>query len=300
MDMSAGVIGVGKLGLALVKSFHKHGIFSFAVSGSQKKSDELKQTLGKDFRIFNHINDIDIFPQLLFITVPDLKLKNIADEIAFLFPNKLKNTIVVHCSGFLGIDVFHSLAKFVKSAASLHPYQTFYHAHDNVFDNVGWMADCDTKIKPLLSELITKMNGAITFADEITEFNRDQYHLSAVFASNYPASSLRFATRCAELSGINPEIFIPKISRTTLQNTFIDYKTNKEVFALTGPIARGDIEAVSRHLFALRDNITELKGYVLIGLATCELAYTEKNLTTGQYESLKKLFLSEINELYSI
>ena len=300
MDMSAGVIGVGKLGLALVKSFQKHDIFSFAVSGSQKKSDELKKALGKDLRILNHINEIDKFPQLLFITVPDFKLKDIADEIAFQFPNKLKNTIVVHCSGFLGIDIFHSLAKFVKLAASLHPYQTFYHAHDDVFDNVGWMADCDAEIKPLLSELVKIMNGTITFADDISEFNRDQYHLSAVFASNYPASSLRFATRCAELSGINPEIFIPKISRTTLQNTFIDYKTGNKVFALTGPIARGDIEAVSRHISALKDNITELRGYVLIGLATCELSYAERNLTTEQYESLKKLFLSEINELYSI
>ena len=62
--------------------------------------------------------------------------------------------------------------------------------------------------------------------------------------------------------------------------------------ALTGPIARGDIETVTKHLRALPPDLIPL--YKTLGLAA--LAMTPSNLSTVQQLALRQLLQTPINK----
>lgn len=300
MAFTVGIIGTGRLGKALAIAFAELNMLKFVVTGSLVHSNEIADSLSSDIRIYHNLKNIKSFPDILFLTVQDSRIEKLADDLTELYNGKLSNTVIIHCSGFLPVSILDSLKPIAKSVVKLHPFQTFFNADDEVFDGVAWTAESDDTSKPFLAEIVKLLNGNLFFTDEIQNFDSEKYHISAVFAANYQAVNLRYATRTAKESGINPAKFIPKIALTSTNNSIPKLKNNGNELALTGPIARGDIEAVRRHIESLHDSETELKGYVLIGLASAELAFAEGMIDFESYTNFKNIFLFEIKNLFSI
>ncbi|MBX3042649.1 MAG: DUF2520 domain-containing protein [Candidatus Kapabacteria bacterium] len=294
MSFSIGIIGIGKLGSALTREFDKVGMLDFIVS----KNTDLDFELSSKVKIFNNIAHIIKFPDVLFITVRDNQLSDVLDTLLEYQNGNLNNTFIIHCSGFLPKEELALLDDKAKSIARLHPYQTFFIYNNNIFENVAWTADCFENDKSKIIEIVSTINGKVFFIDEIENFHSDKYHISAVFASNYQTVNLKYAENIARLSGNDPAEFIPKIAITTTQNSISEIKSTSQNLPLTGPIARGDTQAVLRHIESLKDNELELKGYVLFGLASAELAYSEKRISIDIYYLFKRIFLSEINQLF--
>jgi predicted short-subunit dehydrogenase-like oxidoreductase (DUF2520 family) len=82
----------------------------------------------------------------------------------------------------------------------------------------------------------------VTIADE----HRVTYHAAAVIASNHLVALLGQVERLANAASVPFEAFQP-LARASLDNAFA---VGPRV-ALTGPVARGDVETVSRHLAGL-------------------------------------------------
>jgi predicted short-subunit dehydrogenase-like oxidoreductase (DUF2520 family) len=62
------------------------------------------------------------------------------------------------------------------------------------------------------------------------------------------------------------------------------------VQALTGPIARGDIGTVKKHIEALRSKLPAfLQAYSILGMLTVELGLKKKTLNTQSSELIKDL-----------
>jgi predicted short-subunit dehydrogenase-like oxidoreductase (DUF2520 family) len=299
MALTAGIIGTGKLGKALAIAFAELNMLKFVVTGSSVHSTEITELLSSDIRIYNDLSSIKIFPDILFLTVQDYKIQQLATDLKNLYNEKLSKTIIIHCSGFLDVNILYMLKPCTRSVAKLHPFQTFFNADDEVFDNVAWTATCDDATKPSIEEIVKLLNGTLYFTDELQNFDSEKYHISAVFAANYQSVNLRYATRTAIQSGIDPTKFIPKIALTSTNNSIPKHQNNGNELALTGPIARGDFEAVKRHIESLRNSETELKGYVLIGFATAELAFAEGLIDFDSYTNFKNIFLFEIKNLFS-
>ena len=72
------------------------------------------------------------------------------------------------------------------------------------------------------------------------------YHAAATIASNHLVALLGQAVRVAEAAGLPPEALLPLV-RASVDNV----EALGAVDALTGPIARGDVDTVVRHLHAL-------------------------------------------------
>ncbi len=75
----------------------------------------------------------------------------------------------------------------------------------------------------------------------LADAERATYHAGAAIASNFLVTLYRTASRLFDDAGVPREALIPLMTRT-IENDF----------ELTGPIARGDWETVSRHRVALR------------------------------------------------
>jgi predicted short-subunit dehydrogenase-like oxidoreductase (DUF2520 family) len=87
---------------------------------------------------------------------------------------------------------------------------------------------------------------------------RPLYHAGAAIASNYLVTLHRAASRLFEDAGAPPDALVP-LMRRTIENGF----------ELTGPIARGDLATVERHLAAIRAREPKLEEmYVALAQVT--------------------------------
>jgi predicted short-subunit dehydrogenase-like oxidoreductase (DUF2520 family) len=98
------------------------------------------------------------------------------------------------------------------------------------------------------------------------------YHAAAVMASNYLAVLTELAIRLYKLVGITPEQGIEMLA--PLQGGVLENMRSVGLpDALTGPIARGDVETVRAHLEVLRASLPTLVGpYVEMGRAAARMA----------------------------
>lgn len=89
---------------------------------------------------------------------------------------------------------------------------------------------------------------------------KPRYHAAAVFASNFPTVLMGLAEELLREVGIAPEI-----ARQALHPLFASAVENMRsgggAAALTGPIVRGDVDTVERHLRALRAHPDTLDAY---------------------------------------
>ena len=80
----------------------------------------------------------------------------------------------------------------------------------------------------------------------IAEADRAAYHAAAVVASNHLVALLGQVERLAEAAGAPFAAFAPLV-RASVENAFLLGAAD----ALTGPVSRGDLGTVERHLGAL-------------------------------------------------
>ena len=93
----------------------------------------------------------------------------------------------------------------------------------------------------------------------------------------------------AGIAGPEAKLAIQKLMRSSLDNLAISTPDR----ALTGPIARGDVETVARHCEALYDT-GYLEAYSVLARLTVRLA---RNLSDQQREALLQVILNQESEL---
>jgi predicted short-subunit dehydrogenase-like oxidoreductase (DUF2520 family) len=115
---------------------------------------------------------------------------------------------------------------------------------------------------PAVADLAREL-GAHPFV--VPDDRRAAYHAAAVVASNHLVALLGQVERLAETAGVPFDAFLPLIA-TTLANC----AHHGPAAALTGPVARGDVDTVAAHLDALPD--AERHTYRALALAALTLA----------------------------
>eukprot|EP00898_Chlorokybus_atmophyticus_P002662 jgi/Chlat1/3397/Chrsp23S03735 len=158
---------------------------------------------------------------------------------------------VAHCSGAL---TSHAALGAAASAgcliASAHPLLTFPDADAGVRRLPGayWFCEGSPEALAVVKPLVTAVKGRYV---EIEAQRKVLYHAAAVMASNYTVTLLDMASSVAAEAGIDRRLFMTAVEplvQATVDNVFRMGATD----ALTGPIARGDVDTVRAHLAALR------------------------------------------------
>ncbi|HJU64607.1 MAG TPA: DUF2520 domain-containing protein [Gemmatimonadaceae bacterium] len=107
---------------------------------------------------------------------------------------------------------------------------------------------------------------------EIPPGEKNRYHAAAVIASNFPAVLLSLGEDLLAAAGLPREP-----SRAALRSLFANAARNLDstatpAEALTGPIVRGDIETVRRHVEALAPHPRAMAAYRALSIAALGLA----------------------------
>jgi predicted short-subunit dehydrogenase-like oxidoreductase (DUF2520 family) len=118
---------------------------------------------------------------------------------------------------------------------------------------------------------------------------KPRYHAAAVFASNFPTVLMGLAEELLREVGIAPEI-----ARQALHPLFASAVENMRsggaAAALTGPIVRGDVDTINRHLRALRAHPDTLDAYRALSRAALRwLRESGTGAGNGPLEEIERL-----------
>ncbi len=257
------IIGLGKLGKALSKAFEKVGYSTTEL----KKGDS-----------YDRLGDI------IFITTPDSEIRKVAGKIASDLEN-LEGKVFVHCSGAVSSNILIELKEKGASIGCFHPLQAVSQETDT-FEDIYFDLEGDDDAIKELQKLVLDID-AKSFI--VTPKEKELLHVSAVIASNYMVTLADLALRVSESTELSQrelmDAFLPLMG-SVLQNL----EKLSPSKALTGPISRGDIQTVQKHIKLLEGKPELLEIYKKLGLLTLELIgseITEHSIKFRMYDLLK-------------
>lgn len=268
MTMTVNIIGAGKLGKVLGQLLVKQsgvrllGVCNTSVISTTQAVDFIGA--GKVYETIQTLPDAD----LTFICTPDDKVKEASEQLSQNSGLK-SGALVVHCSGVLTSDALLVMRKKQTSIASIHPMRSFADPMIAIQEATGMYCALEgDKEAVLLLDALFKRMGAVTYI--IDKQKKPVYHAAGVFASNYLVTLAEQSMQCLQDAGVDRDIAMGAIChlmKGTVENL---EKSRSPAQSLTGPIARGDLATITRHLETLpSDKLRQI--YALLGVETLNL-----------------------------
>ena len=174
---------------------------------------------------------------ITWLTVPDSAIAQVAAQVPL-------GGVLLHASGATDLSPLRPHTP----AGSLHPLMTF----PGPEVAVPPMADLPAAIAgdPEARQAAQQIAAAMGWHTFTVEGDRALYHAAAVLAGNYATTLLAIAAEVLSAAGVDsaeaPALLAP-LALTSLQNAAVAEPAR----ALTGPVARGDIDVIDRHRQAL-------------------------------------------------
>lgn len=280
------ILGLGKVGTAVGYFLRKAGYTISAVASRTVASinQGLPYTGGNPY---TNYSDAASQAECIFITTSDDVIFSVCEKITAegsIKPGKK----VVHMSGVGGLNLLESARNAGAKTASIHPLQSFADI-DSAIKNIPGSTfgiTSDEEIKEWSVEIV-KVFGGIPFF--VSDSDKPLYHAAACFASNYLTTLIHIVEDIYKSLGLNREEAIRAIWPLII-GTIRNIESNGTVNALTGPISRGDIGTIQKHLHALQNKLPNyLDLYKLLGIITTDLGLEKQTLSNDQSRLIKKL-----------
>jgi predicted short-subunit dehydrogenase-like oxidoreductase (DUF2520 family) len=281
--LTIGFIGSGITGTALATRLDQQGYRIAAVSSRTLASAEKLAQRMKYCRVYKTAQEIADNAQFVFITTPDDVIGEVAARIRWY-----KGQSIVHCSGAHSIDIIESARQFGANTGCLHPLQTFASIEQAIENLPGstFAIEAEEPLLTILKEMSTAMAGHWV----ILEANdKVLYHTAAVFACNYLITLMKLATDLWQDFGVSREQAI-KALLPLLRGTLSNIENVGLPNCLTGPIARGDLGTIKKHLEALeKESPYLLSTYKQLGLQTLPIALAKGKINSEKVQELQEL-----------
>ena len=283
LNSKIGIIGAGKIAYSLVNALKSSGL-NVDLIISKKKSSAKSLTL--KFKIKNYSDDLHSIQnnnQIIFLTVPDSQIKKAAVSISKLNLD-FKNILFVHLSGVEDISVLSDLKKMKSLTGSLHIMQSF--PSEKIVDIKKCFAAVESSsisAEKIIMK-IAKRIGLNSF--RINSKDKVFYHLAGVYASNFIIANLFHAEQFFKLIKTKFQSFdlLEPIITSTLKNA----KELGVQEAISGPVERGDLKTIKKHIKALKHNKILMKNYLIQSIGIIELIKKRDKKLSAPHRELEK------------
>jgi predicted short-subunit dehydrogenase-like oxidoreductase (DUF2520 family) len=242
------LIGAGNLAQAIGPALRVAGYTIHAVAGrasaqSRKRAVMLAKKLGAEAVA---LEDASPDSDIIWICHTDDALANTAKWLAH--KPGWKNKIVFHSSGALTSNVLAPLKRAGASTASLHPMMTFVPGSKPKMNGVPFAVEGDSLAVAAARRIVKDIGGEIF---KIQKKAKPLYHALGSFSSPLLVATLVTAERIGHAAGLTASQ-TRKVMAPILRQTLKNYLENGAAVAFSGPIKRGDINTVRRHLEELK------------------------------------------------
>lgn len=284
--MRMSFVGAGKVGTALGLYLKKSG---FDVVGYYSKSSDSAQKAARitETNAFKNIAELVVVSDLIWITVNDDAIEEIDEQLAAV--EALTNQkLVAHTSGALTSGVLKNLKQKGCSLFSIHPLQTFKELEValEALKSTVFTIEGDVNNLQIIKEIFQKTNNPYIV---LKEKGKTLYHAGACVLSNYLVTLMDVGFNLLEQAGLKREEIYSAVE-PLIMGTLHNIKTKDPKQALTGPIQRGDVKTLSKHLEAIKDQApSEIEIYQFMGIKTIEMLEESRQTVKNQAKMLKIL-----------
>ena len=283
--LAVGIVSAGRVGVALGVALERVGhVVGAATARSEASRDRLARHL-PGARIASP-PDVARSSELLVLAVPDSALSDVIRELVDSGAVH-SGHIVVHTAGAFGADVLRPIHRLGAVVAAIHPAMTFAGTPDDAehFDGCGWGVTAPDEIGQAVGESLVLETGGRPV--RIEEAQRPLYHAALAHGSNHLVTLISDALlalgavigmpsdegpKGPDASGNDNAVSGRKFSAG---RSLDDYEESMDPDALasrllgplvrvslenalaaggaflTGPVMRGDVGTVRRHLDVL-------------------------------------------------
>ncbi len=279
--LKIGIIGAGTVGSALAIKLADSGYPVVAVaSRTQTSAEKLAKTITGCRAVDNHQQVADT-ADIVFITTPDAVIPQIVSAVRWH-----QGQSVVHCSGADSTEVLEPARQMGANTGAFHPLQSFAGIKQAVANLPGSTIAIEAE-EPLLATLKSMAEKFNCRWIELKASDKVVYHAAAVIASNYLVTLVKLADDLWETFGI-PREQATQALLPLLKGTLNNIEHTGIPQALTGPIARGDIDTVKKHLAALQKEAPDaLFAYCELGLQTIPIAQAKGKIDEEKAAELR-------------
>lgn len=214
----------------------------------------------------------------------------IAEVAAMLVGTGLitKRHVLLHCSGAVAAgEVLGGVADKVAGVGTLHPLRAISDAsavatglRGTVFGIEG-----DAAAQEVARRLVAAMGGATL---PLAREQMAAYHAAAAMASNYVVALVDAAAQALSAAGMPLDQAVASLVPLA-QGALANVAERGAKLGLTGPIRRGDVATVQRHMSALAVRPDTQELYRALGRATVQLAATIEGPEAPAAESLAQI-----------
>ncbi len=240
------LVGPGRAGMSVAMAAAAAG---HTVAGVVGRTDESAQR-GASLVDAQPLTIGDALPEgdLLVIATRDAVIAAVAGRLA---ESNLSIPGVVHLSGLSPVSVLAPLADAGLHVGAFHPLQTLPTPEAGAARLAG--AFVAVTAEPPLSETLTELATSIGATPFMLDDDRKPvYHAAAAAAANFPLAAFAMASDLFKAAGVPWEAAQPLVA-AVVSNAF---ELGPRA-ALTGPVARGDVETVAGQLEAVASSNPE-------------------------------------------
>jgi predicted short-subunit dehydrogenase-like oxidoreductase (DUF2520 family) len=278
-----GFIGAGTVGTALVVGLSRKGYPIVAVSSRSRASAEGLARLVTGCHVFDSNQGVADSAELVFVTTPDDAIASVVSQVKWHAGQS-----VVHCSGADSTDILQPAQKLGAQVGVFHPLQTFASARQAIENIPGstFALEAEEPLLNTLKDMATALDGQWV---ELKAGDKVLYHAAAVIACNYTVTLVKLATDLWQTFNV-PTQKATKALLPLLRGTLNNIETVGIPQCLTGPIARGDVGTIRKHLDALNQTAPGLLStYRELGLQTIPIAVAKGRINQNQAQELQAI-----------
>jgi predicted short-subunit dehydrogenase-like oxidoreductase (DUF2520 family) len=242
------LVGAGNLAHALgpalkASGYRIHAIAARANAESRRRAKSLAKKLNTRWC---GLDEVEPASDIIWLLHTDDALAETARKLAQ--KSGWRGKVVLHSSGALSSDVLAPLRHAGAHTASLHPMMTFVSGTAPDMRRVPFAVEGDRNAEAAAKQIVRKM-GAEVFP--IRKSAKVLYHALGSFSSPMIVATLVTAERVGKAAGLS-KLQTRKVMAAILQQTLKNYLERGPAAAFSGPIKRGDLETVRRHLDELK------------------------------------------------
>jgi predicted short-subunit dehydrogenase-like oxidoreductase (DUF2520 family) len=241
------------IGGRIVKIISRGGEKAYALAG------DLNCEVQNDFSISNADSDYII------VAINDSHLRDV------LLKLNIRDSILLHTSGSLGLDVF---PPNVESYGVLYPFQTLTAGIDVNFSLIPLCIEgCDKSTTAKIEKLAGKLSSVVKVLDSQ---QRRILHLTGVIGNNFTNHFMTLAIELLEKNNMDRELLMP-----LLEETINKLKKTGAYDAQTGPARRNNMEVINKHMELLNSEPRLKKLYSIVSDSI--IAYYSRKLGDGEF-----------------
>lgn len=284
--LAVGIISAGRVGVALGTALERVGhVVGAATARSAASRDRLARAL-PDARIASPV-EVARSSELIVLAVPDSVLSGVISDLIEAEAVHAGH-IVIHTAGAYGADVLRPFHRLGAVVAATHPAMTFAGTAGDAdnFDGCGWGVTAPDEIGQAVGESLVLETGGRPV--RIDEAQRPLYHAALAHGSNHLVTLIADALLALEAvigiptsvdGGPGPDVhggermlgdprkyargglerleesLDPDALASRLLGPLVRVSLENALAAggafLTGPVRRGDVDTVRRHLDTL-------------------------------------------------